>query len=112
MLMPGFERNEITRIRFAAQTGKCRARIGECIHANAKPRDGIAAEDADDAENQNDSDSEDFEMLQEAKIKNDGSPDKDLQNHQKPALRQKVGLAGLVNQLRDLQHRASEPAGF
>ena len=44
-------------------------------------------------------------MLQESKIENNDNADKDLEDQQKPALGQKIRLAGLVNQLRTLLHR-------
>ena len=46
----GLERNGINRIRLAAQSGKCRPRIGKRVHPDAEPRHTVAAGDADQAE--------------------------------------------------------------
>jgi hypothetical protein len=43
-------------------------------------------------------------MLQDSEVQDDDAADEDLEDQQEPALRQKVGLAGFVDQLGDLAH--------
>jgi hypothetical protein len=44
-------------------------------------------------------------VLKQAKVKNDGGTDEDLEDHQKFALRLQVGLARFVNEFRNFPHR-------
>ena len=44
-------------------------------------------------------------MGQHAEVEHDDDGDEDLENREKPALGQQVGLAGLINELGDLPHR-------
>ena len=104
MLMPAFKWNRVAGERFPAQAGESRARVGERVHANAEPRHAIAARNADQAECQNDDHLHGCQAAQKAEIEHDDRANEELQNQQKPALREQVGFAGFVDQLRDFQH--------
>ena len=54
----GLERNRVDRVRLALEAGERRARVGVGVHADAEPRHAVAAEDADDAEEQDDADAQ------------------------------------------------------
>src|SRR5262249_55467677 len=95
----------VTGVWLAAQAGECRAGICKSVHADSEPCDGIASRDSNQTENQNDDDAIDFEVLKEAKIKNDCSDDEKFQKHQEFSLRLEVGLTRLVNELGDFPHR-------
>ena len=53
-----------------------------------------------------------LEVLQEAEVDDDDDPDEQLEDRQELALLQQVGLAGLVDQLGDLAHRAVHRQGL
>ncbi len=105
MLMPADERNRVAGIRLAAQRGERRARVRERVDADAEPGDAVAAGDADQAEDENDDDLVDREVLQHAEVQRDDRADEDLENEDELALRDQIRLAGLVDQLGDLAHR-------
>ena len=44
-------------------------------------------------------------VLQEAEVVDDARADEDLEHEQQPALLEQVGLAGLVDDVRDVEHR-------
>ena len=89
-----------------AQAGKRGAGVGERIHANAEPGHAVASGDAHQAEQQDDDDLDRREVLQRAEVENHDDADEHLEEQDELALGDQVRLAGLVNQFRDLQHRA------
>ena len=114
----GAERNRVDRERASLEPGERRARVGERVHADAEPGDAVAAGDADQAEEQDDGDLEWRKTVHEgaghrvnvrgkpAEVDGADDADEDPQDQDELALRDQVGLAGLVNQLGDLAHRA------
>ena len=86
------------------QDGERRARVGERVDADAIPGHAVAAGDADQAEEQHDGDARHLEAGQQEVGDHDGA-DEDLEDEQELALLHEVGLAGLVDQLRDVGHR-------
>ena len=103
------ERDGVDGIRLAAQAGEGGARVGEGVDADAEPRHAVAAGDADDAEQKNDRQSDRDRLAgnrsQPSEVSQDDDRDEDPQDQQELALGDQVGLAGLVDQLGDLEHR-------
>ena len=62
MLMPGFERNGVERVRPGLEAGERHPRVGEGVDADSEPRDAVAAGDADQAEQQDDADARQREV--------------------------------------------------
>ncbi|MBS1117548.1 MAG: hypothetical protein H6Q87_1932 [candidate division NC10 bacterium] len=76
----------------------------EGVDPDAEPRHGVTSEDADDAEHDNGDDLPRREVKQESEVDHDDDRDEGPQDGQELALGYQVGLAGLVDQLRDLAH--------
>ena len=111
MLMPALQRNLVNRIGLAAQPGERRARVREGIHANAEPGHAVASRDAQHAERENDdARATAFVVQQHAEIQHDDRGDERPQQHQELALRDQIGLAGLVDQLGNFAHASGAPA--
>jgi hypothetical protein len=99
------------------EPGKRRARVREGVHADAEPRHPVAAGDADEAEEQDHRHLERWEPMdhfvsyridgrrQPAEVDRGDDADEDPENEDELALRDEVGLAGLVDELGDLVHR-------
>src|SRR5689334_11056831 len=98
--------NGINGIRLAFKAGERRARVGKGVHANTEPRHAIAARDPHQAEEQNDDDAVQRQMLQNAKVENDDHGNESFKYQDELALRDQIGLAGLIDQLRDFTHGA------
>ena len=88
-----------------AKAGERRARIGKRVHADAEPRDAVAPRDAYEAEEQDHGDLQRVEVLEHAEVEHHDHADEHLEEQDELPLRDQVGLACLVNQLRDLPHR-------
>src|SRR4029077_17966154 len=101
-----FERDFVNRIGLAAQAGKCSARVGKRVHANAEPGHAVAAGDADHAEEQDDEDAHGLIFQEQAKIEHDDDCDESLEQEDEFSLSNQVRLARLVNQLGDFVHRS------
>ncbi len=99
------QRNRVDRIRHSPEPRERRARVRERVHADAEPCDTIAARDADKAEEQDDDDLHRREVPQHAEVEDHDDADEDLEQEDELALGHEVGLARLVNQLGDLEHR-------
>src|SRR5207247_5691593 len=82
------------------------------VHANAEPRHAIAARDADDAEQQDDDHAVPVETDQELEVQQNHRADEDLEDQEELALLEQIGLTGLVDQLRDLEHRRMHGQGL
>ena len=107
MLMPALQRNRVAGERPPFEAGERGARVGEGVDADAEPRHAVAAGDADQAEDQDDRDLHRVDMCeQHAEVQQDDRPDEDLEDQDELALRDQIRLAGLVDQLGDLAHRA------
>ena len=104
MLIPDFERNLINRKRFAGQRSEGGARVGEGVYANAEPGHAVAAADPDQAEPENDGHAHGFHVLEDAKIKQNDDGNEGPQQKDEAALRDQVGLAGLVDEFGDFAH--------
>ena len=114
----GTERNRVDRERASLEPGERRARVGEGVHADAEPGDAVAAGDANQAEEEDDCDLEWRKTVHEgaghrvnvrgkpAEVDGADDADEDPQDQDELSLGDEVGFAGLVNQLRDLAHRA------
>jgi hypothetical protein len=113
---PGAERDLITGIRLAPKAGECSPRVGKGVDPDAEPGDRIAARDADQAEEQDDRDLGRRKashhgaggiggLREEAEVDGGNRPDEDPEQHQELALREQIGLTGLVDELRHLAHR-------
>ncbi len=103
-------------VGLARETGEGGAGIGERIHADAEPGHAVAARDTHETEEQ---DHGDFDARiaadqvarridrgrEHAEVDPDDRPDEDPQDQQKLALGDQVGLARLIDQLGDLEHR-------
>src|SRR5207249_935738 len=83
------------------------ARVCESIYANAEPSDSVATRDAHETENQNDRQSDRNRMhgSEPAEVHDDHNSDKHPQDHQEFSLGEEVGLAGLIDQLGNVEHR-------
>ncbi len=108
----GLQRNGVNRIRLAAQSGKCGARIGVGVDANTEPRHAVAADDTDDAEQKNDRQGNRDRLTgnrrQPSEVSQDDDRDERPQDHQELALGDQVGLAGFVDQVGDVAHGAMD----
>ena len=106
----GLQRNRVARVWLAAQSGERGARVGEGVHADAEPRHAVAAENAENAKRQNDRqrDADRVDRTQPSEVSQNHHRDECPQDHQELALRDHVGLAGLVDQLGDLAHGAMD----
>ena len=104
----GLQRNVVDRIGLAGQAGESGARVGEGVDPNAEPRHAVAARDSDQAEEKNDGQRDGNRLIrhrrQHAEIEHDDDGDEEPQDQQEFALGDQVGLAGLVNQLGNLEH--------
>ena len=100
-----FQRDRIARVGLALERGEGGPGVRERVHADAEPRDSVASGDPDEAEQEDDQRAAEGELLQEEEVDEDDGPDEQLEDHQELALLDQVGLAGLVDQLRDLPHR-------
>src|SRR5450432_1828231 len=98
------ERDGVAGIGLAAEAREGRARVRERVDADAEPGDAVAARDADEAEEQDDGHLERLEVAQDAEVDRDDGADEDLEQEDELALRDEVRLAGLVDELRDLEH--------
>jgi hypothetical protein len=109
MLMPA-------RSGMAYQRGERGSGIGERVDTDAEPRDAVAARHSDEAEEQDDAHLEgrepardvtrgvDARHRERAEVHEHDGPDEDPEEDQELALLEEIGLAGLVDQLRDLGH--------
>ena len=102
----GLQRNGVNRIGLAPQRGKGGAAVGQCVDADTEPGHAQRAGDADQREGQDQQHLRHVHLLDPTEVGNDDDRDERLQDQQELALREHVGLAGLVNQLADLGHRA------
>ncbi len=102
---PGLQRDGVDGVGLALQAGVSRARVGEGVDADAEPSDAVAAADADQREQQDDGDLQRLEVPEHAEVEDHDDADEDLEQQDELALRDQVGLARLVDQLRDLAHR-------
>ena len=102
----GLERDGVGGEGLAAEAREGGARVGEGVHADAEPGDAVAAGDADQAEEQDHDHLDGVEVQQEAEVDDHDRADEELEDQDELALRDQVGLAGLVDQLGDLEHRA------
>ena len=102
----GLERDVVRGERLAPQRGERRARVGEGVDADAEPGHAVAAGDADQAEERMMIAVRDAVVPQHAEVEDHDDADEDFQQQDELALGLQVGLAGLVDQLRDLAHRA------
>ncbi len=107
----GAERNGVNGIRHALETGERRPRVRERVHPDAEPGDAVAAADPDQTEEQNDHDLHRVHVLEHAKVKHHDHADEELEDQDELALRDQVGLARLVNQLRRRRASTCAPAG-
>ena len=78
----GLQGNLVTRERFAAQTGKGGARIGEGIDANAEPSHATASADSHNAEHQDDENLDGVKVLEKPEVENNDSADEGLKDEQ------------------------------
>ena len=81
-----------------------RARVGQRVDADAVPRHAVAAGDADQAEDDDDRDARRLEAGQ-PEVGDHHGADEQLEDQQELALLNQVGLAGLVDDRRDVGHR-------
>jgi hypothetical protein len=102
----GLQRDRVGRERLAPERRKGRAGVGVGVDADAEPRDAIAAEDADDREGEDGDDLGRTELLEDAEVQAHDGGDEDPEQRDEAALRLQVGLAGFIDQLGDLPHRA------
>ena len=104
----GLQRDGVDGIGLAAQSGERGARVGVGVHADAEPGHAVAADDADDAEQKNDGQSNRNRLAghrgQPSEVRQDDDRDERPQDHQELALRDQVGLAGFVDQVGDVAH--------
>ena len=104
----GAQRNLVGGERLAAEAGEGGARVREGVHANAEPGHAVAARDTDEAEEEDDKYAERrhrFVLDEEPEVQNDDRADEDLQDQDELALGDEVLLAGLVDEVRNLEHR-------
>ena len=104
----GLERNRKQRIRLSAQAGECHARVRKRVDADAEPRHAVAAGDADQAEQQDDWQgySDIAHRCQNAEVERDNDRDENPEQHNELALRDQIGLAGLIDQFGHFPHSA------
>ncbi len=105
MLIPALMRDGVKLEGLAAQAGEGGAGVGEGVDADAEPGHPVAPGDTDEAEQKDDDHADRGEMQQDAVVENDDRADENLENEEELALRDQIGLAGLVDQLGDLAHR-------
>jgi hypothetical protein len=89
----------------AAQRGVGGPRVGEGVDPDAVPGDAEGAGHPDQAEQQDDEHLR-AHVLEEQEVDQDHRGDERPQHHEEPGLLLEVGLAGLVDGLRDLLHGA------
>ena len=110
------ERDGVGGERLALERRERRARVRERVHADAEPRDEAAARDADEAEREDDEDLRGLALgevvLREAEVVEDHGSDEELEDHDELDLRDEVRLAGLVDELADLEHRLVDRHGL
>ena len=102
---PGPQRDLVEGKRLAAQARERRAGVRVRVDPDAEPRDPVAPRDSDQAEQQDHRDLQRLEVPQEAEVQDHDHADERLEEQQELALLDEVGLAGLVDQVRDLRHR-------
>ncbi len=102
----GAQRDRVDRIRHALEAGERGARVGEGVDADPEPGDAVTAADPDQAEEKNDGDLDGVHVLQDAEVEHHDDADERFENEDELALGHQIGLAGLVNELGDLEHRA------
>ena len=106
----GFEWRVIDRIGLAAQAGEGGARVREGVHANAEPGHAIASRHADEAERENDRQSDGDRLAgdrsEHAEVEHDYYGNEEPEKKQEFALGDEVSLAGFVDQLGNVAHRA------
>src|SRR5271163_4546683 len=101
----GLQRNLVTRERLAAKTGKGCPRVGKRVHSNSKPCHSTTSADPYNAEHQDDEHLDGIKVLEKSEVKHNDGADEGLKDEQEFTLGNEVGLAGLVNEFRDLEHR-------
>ena len=101
----GAQRNRVDGIRHAPKAREGRPRVRERVDADAEPRHAVAAADADQTEEKDDDDLDGLHVLERAEVEHHDDADEHFQEEDELALRDQVGLARLVDQLRDLEHR-------
>ena len=101
----GLQRDVAHGERLPLEAGKRRPRIGQRVDPDAVPGHAVTAGDANQAEEHDDGDSREGKT-DHRKIRDDDGADEQLENEQEFALLHQVGLARLVDQLRDVGHRA------
>ena len=98
------ERDGVDGIRLALQAGEGGPRVREGVDADAEPGHPVGARDADEAEQQDDDDLAGLEVQERPEVEHDDGADEDFQEQDELALGDEIRLAGLVDQLGDLEH--------
>ncbi|MPM14466.1 hypothetical protein SDC9_60829 [bioreactor metagenome] len=102
----GAHRDRVHRVGLALQRGEGGPGVREGVDPNAVPRHAVRPGHADQAEEQHDGDPAPAEADEELVVGEDDRADDRPQDEQEPALGLQVRLAGGVDELGDLAHRA------
>ena len=103
---PGLDRDRVDRERLRRQRRERGPAVGQRVDADAEPRDQEGARDAHQREHQDERHVGDRQPLHEVEVADHDHRGERLKDQQELALRDHVRLAGLVDQLADLGHRA------
>src|SRR5262249_25432331 len=102
---PGLERYGVDRKRFAAQRREGRPRVRERVNPATEPGDRRGPRDPNEAEEEDDEDAIEGELLNEPEVDDNDRADEDLEEGDEPHLRDEVRLACFVDELADIAHR-------
>src|SRR5207248_2734380 len=89
----GPERNGVAGIRLSAKARECGARVREGVDPDSKPRDAVAAGDAEEAERQDDDDLRGLKAYQDLEVQKNHEADEQLEQQDEFSLRDEVCLA-------------------
>ncbi len=100
----GLQRDVVGREGLAAQAREGRAGVGERVDPDPEPGDARAPGDAEQAEQQDHDDLERLHVPERPEVDRHDAADEQPEERQELGLLEQVGLAGLVDELGDLEH--------